>query len=73
MLVFIGSAIFHKEFGAHFHSVIKICYGAFAIYMLISTEELHDKASVVIPSAVYINITISIILVIYGCFIINNE
>ena len=72
-LVFIGSSIFHKEFSSHFHSAIKFCYGIFAIYLLILTEELHDITSVVTPSAVYTSIIISIISVVYGCFIVNNE
>ena len=72
-LAFIGSAIFHKEFGTHFHVMIKIGYAIFAIYSLMLTEELHDTTSVVIPSVVYASIAISIILVIYGCFINDNK
>ncbi len=72
--VFIGSAIFHREFSTYFLPIIKVGYALFAIFLLILTNVIHGDTSVVIPSAIYACIAISFILVIYSCFInINKE
>ena len=73
MIVLNGSLIFHNEISENIPTLMKITLAAFIVYMLILTNEFYDKGSVVLPLYVYISITISFLIVFYGCFINNQK